>query len=80
VLMRHLSDDLQACYEQFGVAGEVPAELLISPQGKVKSVKISGKLSNTPTAQCVERLIKDLSFPKFSGDDARLQWPLSLRN
>jgi hypothetical protein len=79
-LMDHLSEDLQVCYEQFGLTGDVPADIVVTPKGQVKFVKVTGKLSGTPSGQCVERLIKNVEFPKFSGDDARLQWPLSLRN
>jgi hypothetical protein len=79
-LMELTNADLQACYEQFGVGGRVPADIVISPTGKVKHVKVVGKLSGSPTGQCVERLVKNLTFPKFSGNDARVQWPFALRN
>ncbi len=79
VLMKHLSADLQVCYEQFGVTGEVPVDNKIAPKGIVKQVKEGGKLAGTPSSQCVERMIKALKFPRFSGPDARLQWPLSLK-
>ena len=79
-LMERVADDAKTCYEQFGVTGETPAEVLVAPDGKVKSVKISGKLAETPTGQCVERLVKELVFPKFAGADARLQWPLVVKN
>jgi hypothetical protein len=79
-LMELVSGDLQACYEQYGVGGQVPTDIVVSPIGKVKHVKVVGKLANTPTGKCVERLVKNISFPKFSGDDARLQWPFALRN
>jgi hypothetical protein len=80
VLMQQVSTDLHSCYEQFGEQGDTPVDVVVSPDGKVKSVKVAGKLSGTGTAQCVERLIRDTAFPKFRGEDARLQWPLAVRN
>jgi hypothetical protein len=79
-LMEQVSEDLRVCYEQFGETGDVPADLVVSPKGMVTSVTISGKLTGTPTSQCVERLIKETVFPRFTGAAARLRWPLSLRN
>jgi len=77
-LMELVGRDLGACYEQFGVSGRVPTDVVIAPTGKVKYVKVVGKLSGTPTGACVERLVKNLGFPRFSGDDARVQWPFVL--
>lgn len=79
-LMSLVSGDMHTCYEQFGVAGQAPTDIVVSPTGQVKFVKVVGKLAGTPTGKCVERLVKNVSFPKFSGDDARLQWPFSLRD
>ncbi len=79
-LMLQVGGDLHTCYEQFGEQGETPAEILVSPEGKVKTVKVSGKLAGTATGKCVERLVRETSFPKFVGDDARLQWPFAIRN
>jgi hypothetical protein len=76
--MELVSSDLQACYELFGVGGQVPTDIVVSPGGKVKHVKVVGKLAGTPTGQCVERLVRNVAFPKFAGDDARLQWPFVL--
>jgi hypothetical protein len=77
-LMELVSHDLQACYEQFGKGGRVPTDLVVASSGRVKHVKVVGGLAGTPTGACVERLVKGLAFPKFSGDDARLQWPFTL--
>ena len=77
-LMELVGQDLAACYEQCGVGGRVPTDIVVASNGQVRQVKVVGKLSGTPTGQCVERLVKNLTFPKFSGDDARLQWPFTL--
>jgi hypothetical protein len=79
-LMQQVEGDLRACYEMFGAIGEVPAEILVTPEGKVKSVKVGGKLAGSSTAQCVERLVKETSFPAFAGDEAKVQWPFVIRN
>lgn len=77
-LMELVGSDLSVCYEQFGKTGRVPTDVVIAPNGKVKFVKVVGDLAGSPTGACVERLVKNLTFPKFSGDDARLQWPFVL--
>jgi len=79
-LMELVSHDLQACHEQFGVGGRVPTDVVVASTGQVRHVKVVGKLSGSPTGQCVERLLKNVTFPKFSGDDARLQWPFVLKD
>ena len=78
LLMELVGHDLGACYEQFGRGGRVPADVVIASSGKVKLVKVVGELAGTPTGACVERLVKNVRFPRFSGDDARLQWPFVL--
>ena len=78
-LMELVGSDLKVCYEMYGVPGDVPTDLVVTPEGKIKYVKVAGKLAGTPTAACVERLLKTVKFPKFSGRDARLQWPFSLK-
>jgi hypothetical protein len=78
-LMELVSVDLLACYEQFGVGGQAPTDIVVAPNGRVKHAKVVGQLAGTPTGKCVERLVKNLSFPKFSGEEARLQWPFSLK-
>ena len=78
-LMDLVNSDLGACYEMFGKAGDVPVDVVVASSGKVKVAKVAGDLAGTPTAVCVERMIKALVFPKFIGRDARLQWPFTLK-
>lgn len=77
-LMGRVRTDLQACYQQFGVRGDVPADIQVLPTGAIKHVKVVGKLAGTPPAKCVERLVRNLKFPPFKGRPAHLQWPFSL--
>jgi hypothetical protein len=79
-LLGRVADDLHTCHEQFGAMGDVPTEVMVSPSGVVKSAKVSGDLKETPTAACVERLVKAVVFPKFQGEEARINWPFTLRN
>ncbi|MCC6749775.1 MAG: hypothetical protein IT371_19065 [Deltaproteobacteria bacterium] len=79
-IMDTVSEDLHTCFDQFGVTGELPTEVVVTPAGQVKSVKVSGALATSPAAKCLERLVRAAPFPKFSGPDARLQWPFALRN
>jgi hypothetical protein len=78
-LMDEMELDLKVCYEQFGKGGEIPTDLVVAPNGRIKSVKVVGPLENTPTSQCVERLLSHIRFPRFSGRDAKLQWPFVLK-
>lgn len=79
-LLDGVGADVQVCFEMYGQSGEAPTEIIVAPDGKVKSAKVSGKLQNTPAAACVERLVKDAIFPQFSGQDAKVQWPFLLRD
>lgn len=74
-LMDAVAGDLHTCYDQFGLTGEVPAELEVTPKGQVKAVRVAGKLAKTDAGRCVEHLLKNVKFPSFAGDVARLRWP-----
>lgn len=77
-LMETVGSDLQACYEQFGTAGKLPTVVTVASTGKVKDVAVGGDLKDTPAARCVQRLIRNITFPRFSGNDARITWPFQL--
>ena len=78
-LMELVAHDIKSCYERFGKSGDVPTDVVVNKSGKIKSVKVVGKLAGTPTAACIERLVKNVTFPEFRGQDAKLQWPFSLK-
>jgi len=74
-----VSADLHACYDQFGVKGDAPATIVVAPTGKITMVKVIGQLAGTPTARCVERLVRNVKFPTFKGQQVSLQWPFVVK-
>ena len=77
-LMGALSEDLVACYNQFGVRGDFPVDILIMPDGRVKRATVMGAQAGTPSAECVERLVRGVHFPPFAGRSLHLPWPLAI--
>ena len=77
-IMERIASDLHTCYSQFGVSGDMPVNVTVAPTGKIVIVKVAGKHAGTPTAQCVERLVQNAKFPKFSGEQAKIEWPFAI--
>jgi hypothetical protein len=71
---------VSACYDQYGVDGEVDVTATIAgTSGKVTSVKIAGPLKGTPSAGCVSTAVQKLSFPRFQSDAQDVTLPFFLR-
>jgi len=56
------------CAQRLGEKGGVAAlKITVGKDGKVSAVDVTGKLANTPVAECVEKAVRTASFPPNSG-------------
>jgi hypothetical protein len=60
---------------QHGIA-EVQATLLGS--GRVSAPRVSGAFAGTPASFCMERAVRNHTFPAFSDAQVRISIPLAL--
>ncbi|MBW2733157.1 MAG: hypothetical protein JRH20_12260 [Deltaproteobacteria bacterium] len=77
-LMADVSADMHTCYNQFGVTGDYTINMVVMPDGRVKEARSLGDNAETPTAHCVERLVKNVRFPRFSGRRVHVPWPFKI--
>lgn len=77
-LMADVAADMHTCYNQFGVTGDYTVDIVVMPDGRVKEARALGDNAETPTARCVERLVKNVRFPVFSGRRIHLPWPFKI--
>lgn len=63
--MGAVSANAKACYS--GTQGIAMIKMVISPDGKVEKVTISGAFAGKPEADCVSNAVKAASFPPWDG-------------
>jgi hypothetical protein len=64
---RALQSRGRACLRRFGIAYDVlPVHVRIhGATGRVKSARVGGRHAGSPTARCIERAARQLTFPRF---------------
>jgi hypothetical protein len=75
--MRALKPKLKACYERYGVSGEVMVDVRIAPSGRVPSASATGEFAGTPSGRCVAKAVRTARFPRSDG--FHTPYPLYLR-
>lgn len=55
-------DAIRACGAKHGGKGGIGLQVAIGPDGKVTTVDVSGALAGTPTAACIEKHLRGMSF------------------
>jgi hypothetical protein len=55
------------CYTQFKVPGQVMVSVVIGKNGKVTTATAGGKFAGTPSGACVEKAVKNATFPPSDG-------------
>ncbi len=81
--MSKLGDDVKRCYLLGGRTDEavtLKTELLVSDDGRVKKVSLTGSPSSRrEAADCATKALESARFEAFCGDDVALGWTFSLR-
>ncbi len=55
------------CLERANTTGAVTALAEVEPEGHVRSVRLSGPAASTAAGSCIEQVIFDVRFPRFTG-------------
>ena len=77
--MKKAAGSVSGCKDrQPDYTGLVPIKLKIDKSGKVSDAKSTGAASGQPVGNCVESVVRTLTFPQFSGDSMSITFPFSL--
>lgn len=80
-VMEGAREDILVCYDKFGVGGYAPAELTVTgSDGRIKEIKITGKLEGTPTSQCIDKVVRAVTFPRFKDKELHIDWKFFLQD
>ncbi|MSP71370.1 MAG: DUF4339 domain-containing protein [Myxococcales bacterium] len=78
-VMKKAAGSVSGCKDrQPDYTGLVPIKLKIDKSGKVSDAKSTGAASGQPVGNCVESVVRTLTFPQFSGDSMSITFPFSL--
>ncbi|MCA9670356.1 MAG: hypothetical protein KC503_32395 [Myxococcales bacterium] len=76
-VMQSIRQRVQLCYDRGMVPGSVVLDITIAgASGKVVGSSVSAKSS---TADCIERLVERLTFPRFARSRATIRYPYSFQ-
>ncbi len=62
-----------------GPFGEVKVQLTLSGKGKIAEAKLPPPFEGTPIGQCVKKAFEAEIIPPWSGPDAQIEAPISLK-
>lgn len=57
--------EIMKCLEIYGIPGEARVTLDIVSDGTVKKVALRGEFEDTPTGECITKVVSSVTFPKF---------------
>jgi predicted Zn finger-like uncharacterized protein len=77
--MNRIKGRVAGCYDQYKVPGLVNVSTTIAGSGHVSNATVSGSFAGTPTGECVARVVKGASFPRFKGSPQTITYPFILR-
>ncbi|MDQ3299262.1 MAG: hypothetical protein M3619_22025 [Myxococcota bacterium] len=79
VAMKPVVDAANACFKRNGISGRAKLELVIAGDGSVIEYKQTGDLVGTPTAQCIDTAMRDVTFPRSKKPRQKLGFPIILK-
>lgn len=78
--MDSIRGQVYACYLQFQIPGAAELEIDVGGMdGNVLTVKLSGKLEDTPTADCITHAVSLARFPSFRAATMKIPYNFYLR-
>ena len=69
----------QQCYSQFAVAGNAKLKLTVNGDGTVAKYEQQGDFVGTPTGDCIDKAMKNVSFPRTKKPQTSFTFPLQLK-
>jgi len=77
--MSTIRAQVMACFEKFNVPGMAQLDYIVSGNGSVLSIGVSGAFQGTPTGACVLDAARDARFPQFAREREQFTYPFFLR-
>lgn len=69
-----------ACHDGTSAPQKALVTITFAPSGEASAVSVTGALSGTPTAACVEQLFRGVTVPAFTGDSVTVSRTVSVGN
>lgn len=69
----------QQCYSQFAVAGNAKLKLTVNGDGSIAKYEQQGDFVGTPTGDCIDKAMKNVSFPRTKKPQTSFAFPLQLK-
>lgn len=74
-------EDVLVCYDKYGVGGYAPAKITVTGQdGRIFEIVIAGKFENTATAECIDKVMRAVRFPRFLEKELHIDWQFFLQD
>lgn len=74
-------EDVLVCYDKYREGGYAPAKITVTgANGRIEKIAIGGKFDGTPTAQCIEKVMRAVTFPRFKEKDLQIDWQFFLQD
>jgi hypothetical protein len=67
------------CFDAYGVGGKANFKITINNEGKVTGVEQTGDFVDTPTGACIEKAVREVSFPPFKKESITFDFPVLLQ-
>jgi hypothetical protein len=77
--MRPVHTAAQACFDAYGVAGTARFQITFSGEGAVVALEQRGEFRGTPTGECVEKAVREATFPRSQKPRTTIDYPIMIR-
>jgi hypothetical protein len=67
------------CFGQFNVAGNAKLKFTVNADGTVAKYEQQGDFVNTPTGDCIDKAVKNVSFPRVKKLQTSFSYPINLK-
>jgi hypothetical protein len=76
--LKPVADGAAQCFEQLGVAGKAKLRITIAGDGSISKYEQQGDLAGTPTGECIDKLVKTVTFPASRRARTTINFPIVL--
>jgi hypothetical protein len=67
------------CFQQFAIAGTAKLKLTVAGDGTVAKYEQQGDFVGTPTGECIDKAVKNVSFPRTKKPSTSFAFPIQLK-
>jgi hypothetical protein len=77
--MRRIKGKVQGCFDRYKVPGWATLNVTIGGDGSVRTARVRGIFSGTPTGGCLKNAVSSAKFPPFASPSLTIEYPFHLR-